>query len=89
MLELKYLKVKNIILKNYLKQDVYVTVKGNIDTRIPVKKPRILITKRKIVLSNEDTDFTIDLYWVKKVEIEDKLRIMFLYNDDLQVIMEV
>lgn len=89
MLELKYLKVKNIILKNYLKQDVYVTVKGNIDTRIPVKKARILITKRKIVLSNEDTDFTIDLYWVKKVEIEDKLRIMFLYNDDLQVIMEV
>ncbi len=89
MLELNYLKAKRIILKKYVRQNVYITVKGNIDTRLPIKKARILVTRRKIILSNEELDFTIDLYWVKKIKIEDGLRIIFIFIDDLKVSLEV
>lgn len=89
MLELNYLRVKKIILKRYIKQNVYIEVKGNIDTRVSIRNARILVTRRKIILSNEELDFTIDLYWVKKVKIEDGLRITFIYDENLQVSLEV
>ncbi|MBQ8234897.1 MAG: hypothetical protein IJZ36_04895 [Bacilli bacterium] len=83
-----YLKLKHIMLKYYRNARIFIEQKGIIDSRIIIDKSRILINRRKIVISNEDTDCIIEFDLLKKIKIEDKLHIELLYKD-FKVILEI
>ena len=86
--ELSYLKMKKALLKNFRNTNVYVETKEIINTRFCINKAKILINKHKLIISNEDVDCTILLDFIKKVKVEDGLRIE-LVGVDAQYILEI
>lgn len=86
---INYEKIRRIILKKFVKQNVFVYIKGLVNTRTIINKARTIINKDKIIFANDDNNITIDLFNVRKVKIEDNLRITLTYSDDLQVSLEV
>ena len=86
---INYEKIRRIILKKFVKQNVFVYIKGLVNTRTIINKARTNINKDKIIFANDDNNITIDLFNVRKVKIEDNLRITLTYSDDLQVSLEV
>lgn len=86
--EINYLRTKRILLKNFRKANVYIEIKGTLNTRFIIEKARITITKHKLIISNEDLDCTILLDFIKKAKIDDELRIE-LVGLDAQYILEV
>lgn len=88
MLDINYLKMKRIILKDFRNQRIYIETKGTFATRFWIDKARILINKHKIVISNEDIDCTILLDMIKKAKIDGRLRIK-LIGLDAQYILEI
>lgn len=83
-----YIKLKNILLKYYKNTRVCVEVRGILDTRIFIEKSRITINKHKLIISNENTDFTIDFLCMKKIKLKEKYRIEMVYTD-FTVILEL
>ena len=88
MLDINYLKMKRIILKDFRNQRIYIETKGTFATRFWIDKARIIINKHKIVMSNEDIDCTILLDMIKKAKIDGRLRIE-LIGLDSRYILEI
>lgn len=86
--DISYLKMKKAILKNFRNANVYIETKEIINTRFCIKKAKILINKHKLIISNEDIDCTILLDFIKKLKVDDGLRIE-LIGVDAQYILEI
>lgn len=61
---------------------------GSIQTQILIKDSKITICKNKIIISNEDKDFTIDFIMMKNIILDDEYRIKIIYND-FEIILEI
>ena len=81
-----FLLLKNILLKNFA--NTYVTIILNGGIQILIKDSKITICKNKIIISNEDKDFTIDFLMMKNIILDDEYRIIILYND-FKIILEI
>ncbi len=88
MLDINYLRMKRILLKDFKNQRIYIETQGTFTTRFWIDKARILINKHKIVISNEDIDCTILLDMIKKAKIDGRLRIE-LIGLDSRYILEI
>lgn len=86
--EINYLRMKRILLKNFRKSNVHIESKGIMNTRFIIEKARITINKHKIIVSNENLDCIILLDFIKKVKIDDRIRIE-LIGIDSQYILEI
>lgn len=86
--DLSYLKMKKTLLKNFRNANIYVETKEIINTRFCIEKAKILINKHKLIISNEDVDCTILLDFIKKVKVDDGLRIE-LIGVEAQYILEI
>ena len=86
--DISYLKMKKALLKNFRNANIYIETKEIINTRFRIDKAKILINKHKIVISNENMDCTILLDLIKKVKIDNGLRIE-LIGIDSQYVLEV
>lgn len=86
--DIKYLQMKKLLLKSFRNSRVYIESKGSFNTRFWIDKSKILINKHKIIISNEDIDCIILLDFIKKIKIDDGLRIE-LINKDSQYILEI
>ena len=57
---INYIRLKSLLLKYYKNSNVFVNLKGIIDTQIIIKKARITINRNKLIISNEEKDFSIE-----------------------------
>lgn len=83
-----FLLLKNILLKNFTNTYVTIILNGSIQTQILIKDSKITICKNKIIISNEDKDFTIDFIMMKNIILDDEYRIKIIYND-FEIILEI
>lgn len=83
-----FLLLKNILLKNFANTYVTIILNGSIQTQILIKDSKITICKNKIIISNEDKDFTIDFIMMKNIILDDEYRIKIIYND-FEIILEI
>lgn len=83
-----FLLLKNILLKNFANTYVTIILNGSIQTQILIKDSKITICKNKIIISNEDKDFTIDFIMMKNIILDDEYRIKIVYND-FEIILEI
>lgn len=83
-----FLLLKNILLKNFANTYVTIILNGSIQTQILIKDSKITICKNKIIISNEDKDFTIDFLMMKNIILDDEYRIKIIYND-FEIILEI
>ena len=83
-----FLLLKNILLKNFANTYVMIILNGSIQTQILIKDSKITICKNKIIISNEDKDFTIDFIMMKNIILDDEYRIKIVYND-FEIILEI
>ena len=83
-----FLLLKNILLKNFAITYVTIILNGSIQTQILIKDSKITICKNKIIISNEDKDFTIDFIMMKNIILDDEYRIKIIYND-FEIILEI
>ena len=86
---LNYEKMKKIILKEYSKSNVFIYFKGIINTRVIINKARIIINKDRLIFANNDNDIVISLFDVRKLKIQDNIKISLMYNDDFEISLEV
>lgn len=86
--DIKYLQMKKLLLKNFRNSRVYIESKGSFNTRFCIDKSKVLINKRKIIISNEDIDCIILLDFIKNIKIDDDSRIE-LISKDSQYILEI
>ena len=86
---LSYEKMKKIILKEYTKSNVFIYFRGIINTRIIIDKARIIINKDRLIFANNDDDVVISLFDVRKLKIQNNIKIKLIYNDDFKISLEV
>lgn len=86
---LSYEKMKKIILKEYTKSNVFIYFRGIINTRIIIDKARIIINKDRLIFANNDDDVVISLFDVRKLKIQNNIKITLIYNDDFEISLEV
>lgn len=79
--EINYLRMKNILLKNYKNVRVCVQVRGVINTKLIIEKSRITINRNKMIISNEDIDFTLEFMEVKKIKLCDIFHLEFHFEN--------
>lgn len=70
MLDITYLRMKRIILKQFKKQNVHIEVQGTLTTRFIIENARILINRRKLIIQNDNLDCIILLDFIKKAKID-------------------
>ena len=85
---INFLKLKNIILKYFKNQRICIELKVIINTRFFIDNSKIIINKSKIVIANNEKDFTMELMNIKKMNLKELYHLEFLY-DDFAVILEV
>lgn len=78
---INYLKLKNILLKNFRNTRVLVETRGIFNSRIFIENTRITINKHKIIISNEKKDIIVEFTMLKKVKFFDSGRFELIYND--------
>lgn len=78
---INYLKLKNILLKNFRNTRVLVETRGIFNSRIFIENTRITINKHKIIISNEEKDIIVEFTMLKKVKFFDSGRFELIYND--------
>ena len=88
MLDINYLRMKRILLKDFKNQRIYIETQGTFTTRFWIDKARITINKHKLIISNEDLDCIILLDFIKKAKIDGGLRIE-LNGLDARYILEI
>ena len=64
---INYLKLKNILLKNFRNTRVLVETRGIFNSRIFIENTRITINKHKIIISNEEKDIIVEFTMLKSV----------------------
>lgn len=86
---IQFYRLKHILLKYFRNVDTYISISGVIDTRLCIEKTKILIDKRKIILSDgENQNFIIDLDFIDKVKIINEWHILLL-GKNIQIDMQV
>lgn len=78
---INYLKLKNILLKNFRNTRVLVETRGIFNSRIFIENTRITINKHKLIISNEEKDIIVEFAMLKKVKFYDSGRFELIYND--------
>ena len=73
--------LKNILLRNFTDTTLMVILNGTIQTKILITDSKITICKNKIIISNEEKDFTIDFLVMKKIVLDDEYRIKIIFED--------
>ena len=85
---IKYLEFKRLLLKHYRNTRVCIELRGAINSRIFIENTRITINKNKLIISNEENNFTIEFMMMKKIKLDEKYHIELLYRDFI-VILEL
>lgn len=85
---IKYLEFKRLLLKHYRNTRVCIELRGAINSRIFIENTRITINKNKLIISNDENDFTIEFMMMKKIKLAEKYHIELLYRD-FTVILEL
>ena len=70
MLDINYLRMKRIILKQFKKQNVHIEVQSTLSTRFIIEIARILINRRKLIIQNDNMDCIILLDFIKKANVD-------------------
>ena len=70
MLDINYLRMKRIILKQFKKQNVHIEVQSTLSTRFIIENARILINRRKLIIQNDNMDCIILLDFIKKAKVD-------------------
>lgn len=78
---INYLKLKNILLKNFRNTRVLIESRGIFNSRTFLENTRITINKNKIIISNEEKDIIVEFAMLKKVKFFDSGRFELIYND--------
>ncbi len=78
---INYLKLKNILLKNFRNTRVLIESRGIFNSRIFIENTRITINKYKLIISNEEKDIIVEFAMLKKVKFYDSGRFELIYND--------
>lgn len=63
---INYLKLKNILLKNFRNTRVLIETRGIFNSRIFIENTRITINKHKLIISNEEKDIIVEFAMLKK-----------------------
>ena len=53
-----------------------------------ITNSKITICKNKIIISNEEKDFTIDFIVMKKIILDDEYRVKIIF-EDFEIILEI
>ena len=85
---IKYLEFKRLLLKHYRNTRVCIELRGALNSRIFIENTRITINKNKLIISNEENNFTIEFMMMKKIKLDEKYHIELLYRDFI-VILEL
>lgn len=86
--EINYIKLKNILLKNFKNMTITVKTYGAVQTNTMINNADITFCKNKIIISNEDKDVTIHFLTLRKINFDDEYRIKLKY-DDFDVFIEL
>ncbi len=86
--ESDFILLKRALLKNYVDTSVLIEISGTIQTKLFITNSKITICKNKIIISNEDIDFSIDFVVMKEIVLDDELRIKIIYSD-FEIILEI
>ena len=78
---INYLKLKNILLKNFRNTRVLIESRGIFNSRIFIENTRITINKYKLIISNEEKDSIVEFAMLKKLKFYDSGRFELIYND--------
>lgn len=78
MLGINYFKMKRVLLKYFRNEKVYIEIKGAINTRFYISKARLLITRHKLVIADNEFDCIILLDFIKKIVIDEKVTIRLI-----------
>ena len=70
MLDINYLRMKRILLKQFRKQNVHIEIQGTLTTRYIIENARILINRRKLIIQNDNLDCIILLDFIKKAKVD-------------------
>lgn len=76
-----YIKFKKRLQKEYRGAKVHIEFKGIIDTKIIIDKAKIIINPHKLVIANDEQDFSMEFLLVKKIKFEDMFYIEIIYQD--------
>ena len=86
--KLDYLRLKKVLLKNLKNQRVCIEIRGIISTRIFIDKTKIIINKHKFILADDDKEFELEFWMIKKIKFDDLWRFEIFF-DNFSVIVEI
>jgi len=70
MLDINYLIMKRVLLRDLKNETIYIEIKGVLSTIFFIEKARVLVNRNRIVIANENMDCTILLGQVKSAKVE-------------------
>ena len=86
--ELKYIKLKNILEKEFEGKRVGIHICGIITTSIVLDNTQIIINKNKVVLADENNQFELEFLMVNKIKFDEKWHIQIFF-DEFKITIEV
>lgn len=86
---IKYKRLKHIIFKEYIKANVFIYFRGIVSTKKIIEKARVIVNKDRIIFANDEEDIVISLFDVKKIKIQDNLKVTLVYEDTFEISLEV
>lgn len=88
MNNLEYLKLKKILLKHYRNTRVLTELRGIVNTRNFIEDTRVTLNRNKLIISNENQDFTVEFMYMKKIKLNEYEHLELIYQD-FTVILEL
>lgn len=87
---LNMLKLKKVLFDNFDGQKIYISSSGIISINFSIENARIIANNQRIIIgNNNERDFIINLFDVKKITIDrNEFKISFIFNN-LQVELQV
>ena len=87
---LNMLKLKKVLFDNFDGQKIYISSSGVISINFSIDDARIIANNQRIIIgNNNERDFIINIFDVKKIIIDNsKFKITFIFNN-LQVELQV
>lgn len=83
-----YIKLKNNLLKYFKNEMVVIELKGNLETKLVIHEAKILINKRKVIILNDDLDFSTEFRYIKKIKFDGNFKLILQYKD-YHILLEV
>lgn len=87
---LNMLKLKKVLFDNFDGQKIYISSNGIVSINFSIENARIIANNQRIIIgNNNERDFIINLFDVKKITIDkNEFKISFIFNN-LQVELQV